>query len=70
MNPDYCYILDAGVQPEESSLRLFFKAFEYDSNVGGVCGYMGLRTDRLYDDFGDRADGIEEEDLGFFSRVC
>jgi hypothetical protein len=31
---------------------------------------MGLRTDRLYDDFGDRADGIEEEELGFFSRVC
>jgi chitin synthase len=52
LNPLYCYMLDAGVEPQESSLRLFFKAFEFDHNLAGVCGYLSIRNDRIYDDFG------------------
>jgi chitin synthase len=69
INPDYCYIIDAGVEPNESSLRMFFKAFESDLNIGGLCGFMECRHDRRYDDYGDRLDEIADGDIDAVSEL-
>jgi chitin synthase len=42
LNPRYVYIFDAGVNPLPNSIQLLFENFEFDSNVGGLCGYMDL----------------------------
>lgn len=35
-------------------------AMQADRNIGGVCGFMGLNVENVYDDGGERADGYDE----------
>ena len=44
-NPDYCTVVDCGTKPEKKGVFNFFKALESERNVGGVCGYMGVRIE-------------------------
>ena len=47
-NPDYCTVIDCGTKPERTGVFNFFRALEADKNVGGVCGYMGVRIESGY----------------------
>lgn len=38
LNPDYCFLLDAGTKPEHSSFYYMFRAMERDENIAGVAG--------------------------------
>lgn len=43
--PEYCCLVDCGTKPEKKGLWNFFRALETDKQVGGVCGYMGVRIE-------------------------
>ena len=40
---------------------------ETDKNIGGVCGYMGLKPDRNTDDTGYYTDGYNPDKIDFIS---
>jgi chitin synthase len=54
MQPDYTILLDCGLIPSETAVYNFFSAMEADKDIGGVCGFMGLKEENAYDDSGLR----------------
>ena len=50
--PHYCMLIDCGLEPHEDAMWNFFLALETDETIGGVCGFMGLKPEREYDDDG------------------
>lgn len=42
---------------------------EADKNIGGVCGFMGLRPERNIDDSGKRLDAFRPEDVDWMSKI-
>ena len=50
LEPKYCVLLDCGLEPHEESIYKFFLAMEADPNIGGVCGFMGLKPESIYDE--------------------
>ncbi|KAL4456936.1 hypothetical protein ABPG74_014574 [Tetrahymena malaccensis] len=54
--PSYTILLDCGLVPDEKALFNMFLAFETDKNVGGVCGFMGIKFQDVYTDAGQRKD--------------
>ncbi|KAL4476141.1 hypothetical protein ABPG74_009874 [Tetrahymena malaccensis] len=42
--PKYCALVDVGTIPDQYGLVNMFKALEADSSIGGVCGFMGLKS--------------------------
>lgn len=69
-NPDYCALIDCGTKPKHNALFEFFRAFESDSQVGGVCGYMGLYPEPIVDEFGVRVDQDTYKELDDLSKFC
>lgn len=45
----------------------FFINMEADKNLGGVCGFMGLRPERNTDDKGERLDGFDMSKVDWLS---
>jgi chitin synthase len=35
---------DCGLKPGEVAIHDFFMAMQADRNIGGVCGFMGLKS--------------------------
>ena len=52
--PNYCLLVDCGTKINNNTLFEFFKAFEFDKKVGGICGFNGLYAEPLMDEFGIR----------------
>lgn len=50
IKPQYSILLDVGLAPEHDALVKMYNFMVKKPNVGGVCGYMGLRMERLEDD--------------------
>lgn len=44
--------MDCGLEPGPRAIYDFFLAMETDEYIGGVCGYMGLRVENVYDEAG------------------
>ncbi|EAR87844.2 chitin synthase (macronuclear) [Tetrahymena thermophila SB210] len=42
--PKYCALVDVGTIPDQLGLVNMFKALEADISIGGVCGFMGLKS--------------------------
>ncbi|KAL4456824.1 hypothetical protein ABPG73_002271 [Tetrahymena malaccensis] len=42
--PKYCALVDVGTLPANDGLVQMYKALEGDSQIGGVCGFMGLKA--------------------------
>ena len=42
---------------------------ETDKNIGGVCGYMGLKPERNTDEAGYFTDGYNPEKIDFISDL-
>ena len=68
IQPKYCFIMDAGLQIDEKSLRLFFEAFEYDEKIGGLCGFMRARRALYYNEDKTRTDDFDERKVGSISQ--
>jgi chitin synthase len=60
-NPDYTVLMDCGLKPGGTSLFNFYLAMEADKNIGGTCGFMGLKPENVYDDAGHREDGYDKK---------
>jgi chitin synthase len=45
-------LVDCGLKPGEVAIHDFFMAMQADRNIGGVCGFMGLNVENVYDDAG------------------
>ena len=41
---------------------------ERDKNIGGVCGFMSLRSERIVNDQGERLDNLDSEKIDFVSK--
>ena len=50
LTPKYCTLLDCGLETSPWAIWKFFQSMECEPVIGGVCGYMGLRIERVYDD--------------------
>lgn len=64
LKPVYAVLLDVGLAPEKDALYKMIQAMEVDTGVGGVCGYMGLRIERLED-----SDILRDEEIDCFSNL-
>ena len=42
---------------------------ETDLYIGGVCGFMGLRPERVYDDHGVREDSYERNKMDCLTNI-
>lgn len=49
LTPKYAVLLDVGLRPEKNALYKMYMHMTKNQNVGGVCGYMGLRIERVQD---------------------
>lgn len=47
-----------------------FLHLEAFSSVGGTSGYLGIRLDRVHDDYGYRIDGFTEESKCFLNEFA
>ena len=47
--PEYSVLLDVGLAPEKDALEKMINHMARNRKVGGVCGYMALRIERLED---------------------
>jgi len=42
---------------------------EYDPKIGGICGFMGVKEERVYDRFGVRTDDFQSEIIDPVSQL-
>jgi chitin synthase len=54
LKPKYTILLDCGLNPDKEALFNLFLAMENDPNIGGVCGFMGLKPEMIADSLGQR----------------
>lgn len=47
LKPQYSVLLDVGLAPEKDSLFKMIQYMQKNEKVGGVCGYMGLKIERV-----------------------
>jgi chitin synthase len=47
LRPQYAVLLDVGLAPERKALWRMFNHMENNPKIGGVCGYMGLKIERV-----------------------
>ena len=52
LKPNYAILLDVGLRPEHNALYKMYKYMKNNEEVGGVCGYMGLKIERVQDELG------------------
>ena len=65
MNPEYSILLDVGIAPEKDSLFKMIKYMEKHTLVGGVCGYMGLKIERV-----TNKEQVSEENVDCVTNFC
>ena len=58
-------MLDVGLAPEADALVKMVESMERDKNVGGVCGYMGLKIERVGDD-----EEVSEDSVDCMTALC
>ncbi|KAL4509921.1 hypothetical protein ABPG72_010114 [Tetrahymena utriculariae] len=56
--PKYCALVDVGTIPDQYGLVNMFKALEGDSGIGGVSGFLGLKSPKK-----NETDGILEQNV-------
>ena len=49
LKPKYAVLLDVGLRPEGSALHKMHNYMVKNKNIGGVCGYMSLKIEKLED---------------------
>ena len=49
LHPKYAVLLDVGLRPFEDALYKMYEYLKRDQDVGGVCGYMSLKIERMDD---------------------
>lgn len=64
VSPKYTILLDVGLRPGPDALCKMYNSMVNNSEVGGVCGYMGLKLEKVEDD-----EGIPSEDLDFLTNL-
>lgn len=69
LKPDYVMLIDCGLEPDGNALYKFFTAMEYDKNLGGVCGFMGLRPERVISEGGDDVSGFKRDKVDWLSAL-
>jgi len=47
LKPQFAILLDVGLQPEGTALLKMYKYMEEHRSVGGVCGYMSLKMEKI-----------------------
>ena len=47
LTPQYAVLLDVGLKPQGTALMKMYRYMKGHPNVGGVCGYMSLKMERL-----------------------
>ncbi|KRW98488.1 hypothetical protein PPERSA_03319 [Pseudocohnilembus persalinus] len=68
LEPYYTVLIDIGLEPKDDAIYRFFECMELNKNCGGVCGFMGLRPERIIDDEGKRLDQLDYR-VDFISRM-
>lgn len=68
LRPKYAVLLDVGLRPEgDALLKMYRYMKKYDSGdgrVGGVCGYMSLKIEKVESD-----EEVKDEDLDWLSSI-
>jgi chitin synthase len=54
LKPKYTILLDCGLIPHKEAIFKMFLAMEADKQIGGVCGFMGVKPEMLTDSLGSR----------------
>ena len=62
---NYAVLLDVGLSPEKKALYRMYKSMVDDSEIGGVCGYMGVRIERM-----ETRDEIDPESIDCLTSIC
>jgi chitin synthase len=65
LKPKYSILLDVGLRPYPESLYKMYHYMKKRPNIGGVCGYMSLKAEKVEDE-----EMHKEEDLDCFSSLC
>ena len=47
LRPEYAVLLDVGLRPEGTAILKMYKHMKNNRNIGGVCGYMSLKMEKL-----------------------
>ncbi|KAL4456937.1 hypothetical protein ABPG74_014575 [Tetrahymena malaccensis] len=68
-NPDYTILLDCGLVPDERAMFNMFLALESDKNIGGVCGFMGIKFQDIYTEGGERNDNYNEDEINCIADI-
>ncbi|KAL4466748.1 hypothetical protein ABPG74_010345 [Tetrahymena malaccensis] len=56
--PKYCALVDVGTIPDQYGLVNMFKALEGDCGIGGVCGFLGLKSPKK-----NKTNSVLEQDV-------
>lgn len=65
LKPTYSVLLDVGLTPDKDALFKMCQYMERNEKVGGVCGYMGLRIERL-----EENEEVKDEQIDCITSLC
>lgn len=65
LKPKYTVLLDVGLRPEgEALLRMYTRLRDNSETLGGVCGYMSLKIEKL-----ENEDEVKDEEVDFLTNI-
>lgn len=65
LKPRYTVLLDVGLRPEgEALLRMYARLRDNSETLGGVCGYMSLKIEKL-----ENEDEVKDEEVDFLTSI-
>ncbi|KAL4487126.1 hypothetical protein ABPG72_001578 [Tetrahymena utriculariae] len=67
--PEYTILLDCGLVPDEKALVNMYLALETDKDIGGVCGFMGIKLQNVYNESGERTDNFDQKNVDWLSQL-
>lgn len=65
LKPEFAVLLDVGLAPEPDALVKMVMHMQKKERVGGVCGYMGLKIERVEDE-----EEVDSETIDCVTSLC
>jgi chitin synthase len=62
-------IIDCGLEPDANAMWKFFGMMETYPDVGGCCGFMGLKPEPTHDDHGQEKDDTDLTNVDPLSKL-
>ena len=65
LRPEFAILLDVGLRPEGHALMNMYKYMKQNPNIGGVCGYMSLKMEKI-----EESEEVKDEEVDCLTNIA